>query len=260
MLWQHRLKRRLTGEVPGAAGEAPAVLGWTGEPAAVNVPGWVNAPGWLDAPGWVDAPGCADVPGWLNVPGCADVPGWLNVPGCADVPGEVDTPVGCAAALACRVPCKAVPSLDFDGVGIPCTQAAPSRGEAACSVRDDAIMLDLWRSSLCCRSLVPWPARGVPRKDSRGWRPQARVELPSCPGTGVAVGTALGDAVTAAGLKALLAVCAGLLLRALLGGLLGLPAGTVDCCTGEADTAAGLKALLAGGGLLLGLLWGFGDW
>ena len=74
------------------------------------------------------------------------------------------------------------------------------------------------------------------------------------------MGTAPGDAVTAAGLKALFAVCTGLLLGGLLGGLLGLPGGTVDCWTGEAETAAGLKALLAGGGLLLGLLGELGDW
>ena len=106
-------------------GEAPALLGWTGEPKAV------------DAPGWVNVPGCADTPG------CAEVPGWVNVPGCADMPGEVDTPAGCTAALVCRVPCKAMPSIDFDRVGTSSTQAAQWTGEAAHTalcVRDEGMM------------------------------------------------------------------------------------------------------------------------
>ena len=91
-------------------GEAPAVLGWTGELEAVEVPGWLSAPG------------CAETPGCADTPGCVDTPGWV------DVPGEVDTPVGCATALACRVPCKKVPSLNFNRVGTS-TGAAQAEGK-----------------------------------------------------------------------------------------------------------------------------------
>ena len=143
-------------------GEAPAVLGSTGEPEAVEVPGWLSAPG------------CAETPGCADTPGCVDTPGWV------DVPGEVDTPVGCATALACRVPCKGVPSLNFNRVGTS-TGAARYRGEAAyiaLPMRDTGMMPSTCQSSQCWKSWVLGPARGILRRDSRGWRPWAS---PSCP-------------------------------------------------------------------------------